>query len=126
MTESERDAMPDQPLTYYPHLREVLDPRLGALSDSEIEAVFADALGEDVSPAEYEELFGNLGRAFEKVARDVGRVAASAAPGVLQGAAAGSAHDAGSPVWASSAVSRTTGSAVSVFASSCIPASVFR
>ncbi|MFJ5546331.1 hypothetical protein [Streptomyces sp. NPDC093225] len=76
--------------TYYPQLREVLDPRYSGLSDQELEEAFADAFGES-TPAEYEEFFGGLGRTLEKAARQVGRVASAAGPGILRGAAAGSA-----------------------------------
>ncbi|WP_030194903.1 hypothetical protein [Streptomyces sp. NRRL S-87] len=76
--------------TYYPQLREVLDPRYSGLSDRELEEAFADAFGEG-TPAEYEEFFGGLGRTLEKAARQVGRVASAAGPGILRGAAAGSA-----------------------------------
>lgn len=84
--------------TYYPHLREVLDPRFAALSDAELEALFESAFGEGITPAEYEDFFGGLGRALGSVAQGVGRFAQQAAPvvasgaqGALQGAAAGSA-----------------------------------
>ena len=84
--------------TDYPRLREVLDPRLAALPDTELESAFATAFGEGVTPAEYEEFFGGLGRALQGVAQDVGRFAQQAAPvvasgaqGALRGAAAGSA-----------------------------------
>src|SRR5215831_627207 len=80
--------------TYYPNLREVLDPRFAGLSDSDLESAFEAAFGDSVTLAEYEEFFGGLGKAF----KDVGRFAQQAAPtlatagqGALQGAAAGSA-----------------------------------
>lgn len=79
--------------TLYPHLREVLDDRFASLSDDELEALFESAFGEGITPAEYEEFFGSIGRA----ARDVGRFVQKAAPtiagvakGALSGAAAGS------------------------------------
>lgn len=84
--------------TYYPQLREVLDSRFATLSDAELEALFESAFGEGITPAEYEEFFGGLGKALGGVAKDVGRFAQQAAPviasgaqGALQGAAAGSA-----------------------------------
>jgi hypothetical protein len=84
--------------TYYPQLREVLDSRFAGLTDAELEAAFETAFGEGVSPAEYEELFGGIGKALSGVARDVGKAAQKAAPfvvsgaqGALQGAQAGSA-----------------------------------
>ncbi|MGH3937953.1 MAG: hypothetical protein ACRDTG_04845 [Pseudonocardiaceae bacterium] len=84
--------------TYYPHLREVLDSRFAALSDSELEKLFESAFGEGITPAEYEEFFGGLGKAVGNVARDVGRFAQKAAPviasgveGAVRGAAAGRA-----------------------------------
>ncbi|GAB3422720.1 hypothetical protein [Flindersiella endophytica] len=84
--------------TYYPRLREVLDPRFASLTDAELEAAFESAFGEGVTPAEYEELFGGLGNALSGVAKDVGKFAQQAAPfvatgaqGALRGASAGSA-----------------------------------
>lgn len=85
------------PTTRYPNLRLMLTDS-ASLSDAELETVFESAFGEGVSPAEYEEFFGGLGRALSSVAQDVGRfaqraapVAASVAQGALQGAATGSA-----------------------------------
>ncbi|MGW0391691.1 hypothetical protein ACWDYJ_12485 [Streptomyces sp. NPDC003042] len=77
--------------TYYPHLREVLDPRYAGLSDRELEEAFAEAFGESVTPAEYEEFFKGLGRTLSKAAKQVGRVASAVGPGLLQGALTGSA-----------------------------------
>lgn len=76
--------------TFYPHLRELLDERFTALSDDEIDAVFADALGEGVSPAEYEEFFGGLGQAISRLARQAGPALGPVLRGAGQGAAAGS------------------------------------
>ncbi len=86
------------PPTLYSNLRLSLSPQFAHLSDSDLEAAFESAFGEGVSPAEYEEFFGGLGRAISGVASDVGRFAQRAAPvvasvgsGALQGAMAGSA-----------------------------------
>lgn len=83
--------------TFYPHLREVLDDRFAALPDDQLEAAFEAAFGEGITPAEYEEFFGGLAKAFGGAVKDVGRFAQQAAPvlasgaqGALQGAAAGS------------------------------------
>jgi hypothetical protein len=83
--------------TYYPNLRDVLDPRFAGLSDAELEEAFETAFGEGVTPAEYEEFFSGLGNALGGVGRDIARfarkaapVAATAAQGALQGAGAGS------------------------------------
>lgn len=76
-------TMPD---TFYPHLREVLDERFAALPDSAIESSFAEAFGEGVTPAEYEEFFSGLGRAFNSALP----VLTSIGQGALSGAAAGS------------------------------------
>ncbi|GGO30521.1 hypothetical protein [Deinococcus humi] len=87
-----------EPQTFYPHLREMLSPSFAHLSDAELESAFESAFGEGVTPAEYEEFFGGLGRALSGAARDVGRFAQRAAPiagsvlsGAAQGALAGSA-----------------------------------
>lgn len=87
-----------EPHTLYPHLREMLSPDFAHLSDAELESAFESAFGEGVTPAEYEEFFGGLGRALGSAARDVGRFAQRAAPvagsvfsGAAQGALAGSA-----------------------------------
>ncbi|GGL77686.1 hypothetical protein GCM10010840_14490 [Deinococcus aerolatus] len=87
-----------EPHTFYPHLREMLSPDFAHLSDAELESAFESAFGEGVTPAEYEEFFGGLGRALSGAARDVGRFAQRAAPvagsvlsGAAQGAMAGSA-----------------------------------
>jgi hypothetical protein len=77
--------------TAYPHLREMLDPRIAALSDSEIEALFETAFGEGVTPAEYEEFFGSLGRAVSNVAQQVAPIASTAVSGAMRGAASGAA-----------------------------------
>ncbi|MFJ7158153.1 hypothetical protein ACIQUQ_24900 [Streptomyces sp. NPDC101118] len=77
--------------THYPHLREVLDPRYAGLTDGELEEAFAEAFGEGLTLAEYEEFFGGFGRTLEKAAKQVGRVASAVGPGVLQGAMTGSA-----------------------------------
>lgn len=80
------------PVTLYPHLRETLSPDFAHLSDAELELAFESAFGEGVTPAEYEEFFGPLGRALGSAARDVGRFAHRAAPvagSVLSGAAQG-------------------------------------
>jgi hypothetical protein len=74
------------PETFYPHLREMLDDRFAALPDATIDACFADAFGEGVTPAEYEEFFSGLSRAFNSalpVLKSVGQ-------GALSGAATGS------------------------------------
>jgi hypothetical protein len=77
--------------TYYPHLREVLDPRFSGLSDSELDSVFESAFGEGITAAEYEEFFGGLGRALGGLAQRAGPVLGSSAQGAISGAAAGSA-----------------------------------
>ncbi|WP_327257113.1 hypothetical protein [Streptomyces sp. NBC_01244] len=77
--------------TYYPHLREVLDPRYAGLSDGELEEAFSEAFGESVTLAEYEEFFKGFGRTLAKAAKSVGKIASAVGPGLLQGAAAGSA-----------------------------------
>lgn len=84
--------------TRYPHLRQVMDPRIAALSDEQIEDLFESAFGEGVTPAEYEEFFGGIGRALSGAATAVGRAAQKAAPiattafgGALKGAASGAA-----------------------------------
>ncbi|GAA0920726.1 hypothetical protein [Virgisporangium aurantiacum] len=83
--------------TDYPHLRDALDDRFSALTDAELDSVFESAFGEGVTPAEYEEFFSGLGKAFSNIGGDIGRfaqqaapVVASAAQGAMQGAAAGS------------------------------------
>ncbi|MBB5076373.1 hypothetical protein [Nonomuraea endophytica] len=73
--------------TFYPSLREVLDPRYADLADAQLEGAFAAAFGEDVTPAEYEEFFNQLGRALNTAAP----VLASIGQGALSGAAAGGA-----------------------------------
>lgn len=86
------------PTTLYPNVRAMLSPGFAHLSDAELESAFESAFGEGVSPAEYEEFFGGLGRALGSVGRDLGRfagqaapVVASALPGVIQGATTGAA-----------------------------------
>lgn len=73
--------------TFYPYLREVLDERFAGLPDDQLEAVFEDAFGEGITPAEYEEFFGGLSKALSKAAP----VLSSVAQGALKGGAAGSA-----------------------------------
>ena len=80
MTEYESD-------TFYPYLREVLDERFAGLPDDQLEAVFEDAFGEGITPAEYEEFFGGLSKALSQAAP----VISSVAQGALRGAASGSA-----------------------------------
>lgn len=80
------------PGTLYPHLREMLSPQYAHLSDAELESAFESAFGEGVTPAEYEEFFGGLGKSLSSVGRDIGRFAQQAAPvagSVLSGAAQG-------------------------------------
>ncbi|MGW2558070.1 hypothetical protein ACWCXB_02255 [Streptomyces sp. NPDC001514] len=77
--------------TYYPHLREVLDSRYAGFSDGELEEAFAEASGENITPAEYEEFFDGLGTALAKVAEPTATFAKAVGPGALRGAAAGSA-----------------------------------
>lgn len=72
--------------TFYPHLREVVDERFANLTDEELEHLFSEALGEGVTPAEYEEFFAGLGKAVTKITpvlEPIGR-------DVLKGATAGS------------------------------------
>jgi hypothetical protein len=87
----------DEQITHYPHLRAVLDPSFGEMSDAELEDAFAVTFGELSTPAGYEEFLGGFGRALSSAARDVGQFAQRAAPvaatalqGAGQGAAAGS------------------------------------
>jgi hypothetical protein len=75
--------------TDYPYLRENLDDRFSALTDAELDSVFEAAFGEGVTPAEYEEFFSGLGKAFSGFAQQAAPVAASAAQGALRGGAAG-------------------------------------
>jgi hypothetical protein len=84
--------------TFYPNLRANLSPQFAGFSDADLEGMFESAFGEGVSPAEYEEFFGGLGRALSSAAGSVGRFAQQNAPGIaqigqgaLQGAMAGSA-----------------------------------
>jgi hypothetical protein len=84
--------------TFYPNLRANLSPQFAGFSDADLEGMFESAFGEGVSPAEYEEFFGGLGRALSSAASSVGRFAQQNAPGIaqigqgaLQGAMAGSA-----------------------------------
>ena len=88
----------DGGFTRYPNLRQMMDPRLEALSDAQLDGLFQEAFGEGVSPEEYEGFFGSIGSALSHAARDVGRFAQRAAPvagtalsGAAQGAVAGSA-----------------------------------
>lgn len=76
--------------TFYPHLREVLDERFATLSDDELEALFAEALGEGITPAEYEEFFGGLAKGIGRFAKRAAPVVAPIAQGALQGATTGS------------------------------------
>ncbi len=73
--------------TYYPRLREALDDQFLGLTDAQLDDAFADAFGEGVSPAEYEEFFGAIGKALKKAAPTI----AAVGKGALGGAAAGSA-----------------------------------
>ncbi|GMA15732.1 hypothetical protein E5F05_06125 [Deinococcus metallilatus] len=84
--------------TLYPNMREMLSPEFAGLPDAALEAAFESAFGEGVSPAEYEEFFGGLGRALGGAVSDIGKFAGRAAPvagsvasGALQGAMTGSA-----------------------------------
>jgi hypothetical protein len=77
--------------TFYPNLRDMLDDRYAGLPDAEFEAAFESAFGEHVTPAEYEEFFGGLGKALSSAVSTVAPVVQSALPGVAQGAMAGSA-----------------------------------
>jgi hypothetical protein len=73
--------------TFYPQLRQVLDERFAGLPDDQLEAVFEDAFGEGITPAEYEEFFGGLSKALSSAAP----ILSSVAQGALKGGAAGSA-----------------------------------
>jgi hypothetical protein len=77
--------------TNYPHLREMLDPSVSELSDSDIEALFESAFGEGVTPAEYEEFFGSLGKAVTNFARQAAPIASTAISGAVRGASSGAA-----------------------------------
>ena len=82
MTEHDSD-------TFYPYLREALDDRFAALPDDQLEAMFEDAFGEGITPAEYEEFFGGLSKAFAKAAPVLSSVAQGAVKGGTAGSVAG-------------------------------------
>jgi hypothetical protein len=75
--------------TFYPHLREVLDDRFAGLPDATLEAGFTEAFGEGVTPAEYEEFFSGLGRAFSSAAPVLSSIAKGAAGGAAVGSIGG-------------------------------------
>jgi hypothetical protein len=85
------DPAPTAVETFYPNLRDMLDDRFAELPDEHFEAAFESAFGEHVTPAEYEEFFSGLSKALGSVVNTVAPVVKSAAPGLLSGAAAGSA-----------------------------------
>lgn len=78
-----------QPDTFYPHLRDMLDERFAALPDRAIESVFAKAFGENITPAEYEEFFAGLGKAFQSALPTLQSIGQGALSGAATGSVAG-------------------------------------
>lgn len=114
----------DDDLIQYPNLRAILAPEYALLPPSELEALMEGMFGPDAAERYEQDLegfFSDVGGAISSVARNVGRVAAKAAPvvaniggGVLKGAAIGSAL--GLPGIIGGAIAGGVGSGLSSYA----------
>lgn len=93
--------MNQPPRTDLPNLRQVVQPQLAMMPTAQLRQVVDGTFGPGTAEGideDLEGIFGDIGKALSSAARDVGRFASKAAPGIasigggiLKGAAAGSA-----------------------------------